>query len=106
MAFRTTTTTLRRLTKPVTADHTLEHEKNRVYKLTCKTCQKSYIGQTTRILKSRCQELTRYIKINDPHSAYALHISNCRHEYGSINYTVTLLKSIDRPSLLLPYEQM
>ena len=67
---------------------------------------KSYIGQTSRNLKSRFQEHTRYIKNNDPRSAYPLHILKCRHEYGNINDTMTLLKSIDRPSLLLPHEQM
>ena len=35
-----------------------------------------------------------------------LHILNCRHEYGNINDTVTLLKQINTPALLLPYEQM
>jgi len=48
----------------------------------------------------------RYIKNNDPRSAYALHMLNCRHEYGNINDTMTLLNQIDTPTLLLPYEQM
>ena len=42
--------------------------------------------------KSRYQEHIRYIKNNDPRSAYALHILNNRHEYGNINDTMTLLK--------------
>ena len=100
LAFRTTTT-LRQLTKPTRTDQTLEHEKSGVYKLSCKTCQKSYIGQTSRNLKSRFREHTRYTKNNDPHSTYALHILNCRHEYGNINDTVTLLKRIDSPISLL-----
>ena len=104
IAFRKTT--LRQLTKPIPTDQILEHEKSGVYKLSCKTYQHSYIGQTSRNLKSRFREHTRYIKNNDPRSAYALHILNCRHEYGNINDTMTLLKRIDSPSLLLPYEQM
>jgi hypothetical protein len=84
----------------------LEHEKSGVYKLTCKTCQHSYIGQTNRNLKSRFHEHTRYIRNNDPRSAYALHILDCRHEYGDINDTMELLKHIDTPSLLLPYEHL
>ena len=51
-------------------------------------------------------EYIRYIKNNDPRLAYALHILNCRHEYGNINDTMTLLKQINTPTLLLPYEQM
>ena len=43
-------------------------------------------------LKSRFREHIRYIKNNDPHSAYALHILNCRHEYGNIDDNLTLLK--------------
>jgi len=42
--------------------------------------------------KSRFQEHIQYIKNNDPHSAYALHILNCRHEYGNTDNTMTLLK--------------
>ena len=48
----------------------------------------------------------RYIKNNDPRSSYALHILNCRHEYGNTDVTLTLLKQINTPTLLLPYEQM
>jgi hypothetical protein len=46
------------------------------------------------------------IKHSDPQSAYALHILNNKHEYGSTKDTVTLLKHIEKPSLLIPYEQV
>ena len=56
---------------------------------------------------------THYITYNstclccyDSCSTYALHILNCRHEYGNIIDTMTLLKQINKQSLLLPYEQM
>jgi hypothetical protein len=61
VSFRTTTT-IHQLTKPTIADETLDHEKSGVYKLTRSTCQRSYIGQTFRNLKSRFQGRTRYIK--------------------------------------------
>jgi len=83
-----------------------EHEKSGIYKIMCKTCYKVYVGQTSRKLKSRFREHIRYIKNNDPRSAYALHILNCRHEYGNIDDTMTLLTQINTPTLLLPYEQM
>ena len=35
-----------------------------------------------------------------------MHILNCRHEYGNIDNAMTLLKQINKPNLLLPYEQM
>jgi hypothetical protein len=101
IAFRTTTT-LQQLTKLIPTDQIIEHEKSGVYKLSCKTCHRSYKGQTSRDLKSRFREHIHYIKNNDPRSAYAMQIFNCRHEYGNINDTMTLLKHIDSPSLLLP----
>ena len=48
----------------------------------------------------------RYIKCNDPQSAYALHILNNRHEYGKITDTMKLIKHINSPKMLLPYEQL
>jgi len=45
-------------------------------------------------------------KNNEPHSAYALHILNSRHKYSNINDTMTPIKQVNNPSLLLPYEQM
>ena len=54
----------------------------------------------------RFREHIRYIKNNDPRSAYALHILNCRHEYGNIKDTMILLNQINTPTLLLPYELM
>jgi hypothetical protein len=65
----------------------------------------SYIGQTSRRLKQRYQEHIRYIRRNEPQSAYVLHILNNKHEYGPINNTMTLLKHINKTSLL-PYEQL
>jgi hypothetical protein len=103
IAFKSTT--MIHLIRPTTQIQTSEHEKSGIYKITCNTCHKSYVGQTSRNLNLRFREHVRYIR-NDPHSAYALHILNCRHEYGNINDTMTLLKHINIPSLLLPYDQM
>jgi len=47
-----------------------------------------------------------YIRNKDPQSAYALHILNNRHEYGPLTDTMSLLKPIQKPSLLIPYEQL
>jgi hypothetical protein len=38
-------------------------------------------------------EHCRYIKTNDPKSAYTLHVLNNRHEFGPINSTMTLIRS-------------
>jgi hypothetical protein len=77
-----------------------------IYKLTCNTCKISYIGQTNRHLKQRYREHIRYIRNNDPQSAYAQHIPQNLHEYGSITDTMSILKPIYKTSLLISYEQL
>jgi hypothetical protein len=47
----------------------------------------------------------RYIKGNNPQSAFALHILNNRHEYGAIDEILTLLKYIKHKPLFNLYEQ-
>jgi hypothetical protein len=58
-----------------------------IYKLKCNTCDNSYVGQTGRSIEARHKEHTRYIKTNNPFSAYALHIFNNRHKYGNTKHT-------------------
>ena len=60
----------------------------------------SYTGQTSHSLKQRCQEHI------EPQSAYALQILNNKYEYGPIDNTMTLLKHINKTSLLLSYKQV
>ena len=105
IAFRNTNT-LQQLTKPKTLNQTPEHDKSVVYKFTCNTCHRSYIRQTSHNLKLRFKEHTQYTKHNEPQSAYALHILNCKDEYGTISDTMSPLKHTDKPSLLLLYEQI
>ena len=66
----------------------------------------SYIGQTSRNVHQRYKEHIRYIKHNNPQSSYPLHILKNKHEYVSINDTLTLLKHITKPTLLIPFEQL
>jgi hypothetical protein len=100
------TDTLQQLTKPDLTSNSQEQEKSGIYKLLCNTCQMSYIGQTSRSLRQRHQKHIRYIRHNESQSAYALHVLNKKHEYGTINDTMTLLKHINKISLLLPYEKL
>ena len=76
-----------------------------IYQLKCHTCNHSYVGQTSRNLKTHYNEHIRYIKSNNPQSAYAQHILNNRHEYGTMNNLMTLLKPIHNQHLLTTYEQ-
>jgi len=84
--------TLQQLTKPKLASNTQEQDRSGIYKLTCNTCQMLYIGQTSQSLKQRYHEHIRYVRHNEPQSAYPQHILNHKHEYGPINNTMTLLK--------------
>jgi hypothetical protein len=97
--------TVAQLTKPAPDHNTLPHNKSGIYSLTCKTCNLSYVGQTSRNLKTRFQEHIRYIKTNNPQSAYAQHILHNHHEYGTLAQTMPLLKPIQKESMLLPFEQ-
>jgi hypothetical protein len=45
IAFKNTNT-LQQSTKPKTNNRTPEHDKSGIYKLSCNTCHRSYIGQT------------------------------------------------------------
>ena len=63
-----------------------------MHKLKCNTCSNSYVGQTGISLGIRHKEHTRYIKTNNPISAYVLHILNNKQEYGNLEQTIELLK--------------
>ena len=65
-----------------------------------------YIGQTDSNIAIRYNEHKRYIKSNNPQSAYAENILNNRHEYGNLQTIMRLLKPINRPPKLIPYEQL
>ena len=73
---------------------------------TCGTCNKPYIGQTSRNIAIRYKEHIRYIRNNQPQSAYAEHILKNKHDYGKFENTMTLIKHITTPSKLIPYEQL
>jgi hypothetical protein len=62
------------------------------------------VGQTSLNLKQRYQERIRYIRNNDPQSAFAQHIPNNQHEYGTIEEIIKLLKPTNHTSILIPYE--
>jgi len=64
-----------------------------VCKLTSHTCEISYIVKICTSLKARFSSHNRHKRTNNPKSAYALHILNNRHKYGSIQITMTLKKS-------------
>jgi len=63
-----------------------------IYKIKCNTCNRAYVGQSGRPITIRHEEHIRYIKTNNPASAYATHILINRHEYGAANDTLKLIQ--------------
>jgi len=72
--------TIANLIKPPKDHDITPHNKWVVYQLTCNTCNRSYVGQTSRSLSIRFQEHVGYIKNNNSQSAYAQHIPQNQHE--------------------------
>jgi hypothetical protein len=101
-----TTNTIQQRSKTRNSDTTHDLDKSGIYKMTCKTCNKAYIGQTSQNLTIRCREHIRYIKNNEPQSAYAQHILHNIHEYITLTESITLIKSINNQTMLIPYEQL
>ena len=64
-----------------------------------------YVGQTSRSLKLRFQEYIRYIRNNNPQSAYVQHILHNWQEHGPIDHLITILKPLNDTTMLTPYEQ-
>ena len=62
----------------------------------CNTCNNVYVGQSGRSINIRHKEHIRYIRTNNPFSAYALHVLQNGHEYGTIADTLQLLKTCQK----------
>ena len=91
IAFKTTNT-IQQLMKQKLTSNSQQIGKSGIYRLTCNPCQMAYVGKTSASLRQRYQEHIRYIKFNNPQSAYAQYILNNRHKYGLIDKHMFLLK--------------
>lgn len=98
--------TISQLTISNTRNSTPSHDKSGIYKSTCNTCKLAYVGQTSQNLKLRYQEHLRYIRNNSPQSVYARSILRNQHEYGTMDNIMTLLKALNKTTMLIPYEQV
>jgi hypothetical protein len=88
ITFQATNTMHQQLTeKPAHKNH------SGIHKLKCNTCNDAYIGQSGRSITVGHKEHVRCVRTNIPISAYALHILNNKHEYGTAEETLELLKS-------------
>jgi len=87
IAFRPTNTIFQQLTlKPK------NNNPSGIYQLKCNSCNRAYVGQSGSTITVRHKEYLRYIRNNNPTSAYAMHILHNRHEFGPAEETLKLLK--------------
>ena len=89
IAFRTTNT----ISKQLSLERYTNQDHSGIYKIKCNTCDKAYVGQTGRAISVRYREHIRYIRTNNPQSAYATHILQNRHEFGPQNETLQSIKT-------------
>jgi hypothetical protein len=101
-AFRTTNTIQKQLPKK----QNNQQNPSGIYSLKCNTCNKKYVGQTGRDIDTRYTEHIRYIRTNNPQSAYGTHILQNRHEYGPKNETLKLLKACNKGTQMNCWETM
>jgi hypothetical protein len=90
VAFRATNT-IQQLTEKQTYK-----DPSGIYKLKCNTCNGVYVGQSGRAINVRYKEHIRYTRTNNPKSAYATHILDNRHEYGTEENTLHLLHACQK----------
>jgi hypothetical protein len=64
-----------------------------IYQLQCQTYLCKYIGQTGRTFHTRYRENIQNIRNNKRNTGFSHHILNTGHSYGSIEDTMTILKT-------------
>jgi hypothetical protein len=74
--------------------------------LKCNMFNKAYIGQTGRAISVRHKEHLRYIRNNNPVSAYAIHILHNRHKFGPAEETLKLLKPFSKSTKMNCWETL
>jgi hypothetical protein len=76
------------------------YELSGIYKMTCQSCQKVYIGQTGRNLTIRYKEHIRNIRLNKDESAFAQHVLNNQHQYGPMNIIMEIIESAKKGGIM------
>jgi hypothetical protein len=98
IAFKTTTNLNNILnTRTKTTPNT--YDRGGIYKLTCQSCHKVYIGQTGRSLNIIYGEYIRSIRYKED-SAFAQHILNTGHQYGLIEQIMELVEKARKGRLM------
>jgi hypothetical protein len=91
VAFRAADTIQQQFTKKQTYK-----DPSGIYKPKHNTCNRVYVGESGRTINMRYKENIRYIRSNNPKSAYATHILDNRREYGTEENTLQLLQACQK----------
>jgi hypothetical protein len=101
IAFHPTNTIFQQLTqKPK------KNNPSGIYQLKCNSCNRAYVGQSGSAITVRHKEHLRYIRNNNPMSAYAMHILHNRHEFGPAEETLKLLKPSNKDTKMNCWEAL
>ncbi|PNF21348.1 hypothetical protein B7P43_G18100 [Cryptotermes secundus] len=76
------------------------YEHSGIYKLTCQSSQKVYIGQTGRNLTTRYTEHIRNIRLNKDESAFAQRILNNLHQYGPMAVIMEMIEKAKKGGIM------
>jgi hypothetical protein len=101
IAFRTQNNIYKQLTHK--SDNT---NPSGIYEIKCNTCGLKYVGQSGRQILTRHKEHIRYIRNNNATSAYAGHILDNRHEYGTADDTLRMIKPCRKGSRMNHWENL
>jgi hypothetical protein len=101
IAFRTSNTIHQQV-----AQKTNNQNPSGIYEIKCNTCGLNYIGQSCKPITTRHKEHIRYIRNNNPASENAVHILNNRHEFGTTDNTLQLIKQCRKSSKMNHCENM
>ena len=77
-----------------------------IYEIACNTCKLKYVGQSGRDITTRYKEHIRYIRTNNSTSAYATHILDLRHEYGTAKDTLKLIQQCRKGQQMNSWENL
>ena len=77
-----------------------------IYILKRNTCNGVYVGQSSRAKNVRYNEHIRCIRTNNSTSTYAAHMLENRHEYGTKENTLKLLKACQKETRMYCWEAL
>jgi hypothetical protein len=101
ITFRPTNTTYQQLSSKLNNTNS-----SGIYQLKCDMCNNAYIGQSGSPITIRHREYLRYIRSDNPTSAYTIHILSNRHELVTAEEMLRLLKPCNKGTRMNCWETL